>query len=208
MSRDAGSGGVPDPQDRLKAALGGVVAPPGLAERIRADLDRVDREAKAAGGGGVERPFFLRRGWPVLAIAASFLVILLLPRASRWSTEAPGGGRVAVREAGAAPVMSRVRLEGLVVCYDCAREGADLEYQKTRCDWHDHTNGLRLADGRLYRFVLKDSLEQTLLARAMRGSRVRVEGDLYPSIAHLDVARFVTLARCHASPRGSSPAVL
>ncbi len=85
--------------------------------------------------------------------------------------------------------------------YDCAREGEPLDYQIKECDWPNHTNGLQLADGGLWRFVIRDSLDDTLLARSMRGRRVRVEGNLYAAIAHLDVQSFVPLARCHATRR-------
>jgi hypothetical protein len=179
---------------RIKEALGGVAAPPGLRQRIRAALDEEDARPARSGAPGrfgtlLRRPSFL------MALAASLLAILAISRMG--GGDRPAGNPVRL-----------VRAEGTVVCYDCAREGEPLEYQIRECGWPNHTNGLQLNDGGLWRFVIREPLGETLLARSMRGRRVRVEGDLYAAIAHLDVKSFVPLARCHVPRRAGAFPVL
>jgi hypothetical protein len=63
------------------------------------------------------------------------------------------------------------------------------------------------ADGTLWRFVAREPPQKSLMARDMRGRRVRVEGDLDPATSRLDVVRYVRLA--HRQPAGTTaPPVL
>jgi len=154
----------------LRQTLGGEVASAALRDRIRAALDTEDERTVRRTRARGRALTLLRQSALLLACAAALLIVTILPQDGRRSlapvTFMTGGSN-------AGPV----RLEGIVVCYDCARAGASLADQ-IACREPGHENGLRLPDGTLWRLLLPSSEYRKILAPALRGTRMAIMGDL------------------------------
>src|SRR5947209_1990997 len=126
---DARSPGEGPGIDRLlRRALGGEVASAALRDRIRAALDAEDERSVRGRGARVRALTLLREPALLLACAAALLVVIILPQASPrvpvpFPVPVSASGGVDGSDAGP------VRLEGIVVCYACARAGASLADQ-------------------------------------------------------------------------------
>ena len=175
-----GHGGA-DPDSFLRSSLGGVAAPPSLRGRILAALDEEDSRRSSSRGRGIVR--FVRHPGMVVALAASLVLTLVLsPLTGRiFGPVPPGIGQ-----------LEKVQLQGRIVCYDCAREGVAFAGQ-VACRAHGHANGLQQSDGVLWRFTLGHPGQESLLAPAMRGRQVALEGTLFRSIGYLDVISYSSI---------------
>ncbi len=175
-----GHGGA-DPDGFLRASLGGVGAPPSLRPRILAALDEEDSRSGSSIGRGIVH--FLRHPGVVVALAASLVLSLVLsPLTVRiFGPAPPGVGQ-----------MEKVQMQGRIVCYDCAREEVPFAGQ-VACREHGHANGLQQSDGVLWRFTLGHPGQEALLAPAMRGQQVAIEGILFRSIGYIDVASYSSI---------------
>ena len=173
--------GSADPDSFLRSSLGGVGAPPNLRRRILAALDEEDSRRGSSIGRGVVR--FLRHPAVAVALAASLVLTLVLsPLTVRIFGPAPPGiGQ-----------MEKVQMQGRIVCYDCAREDVAFAGQ-VACRAHGHANGVQQADGALWRFTLSHPGQEALLAPAMRGRQVALEGTLYRSIGYIDVTSYTSI---------------
>ena len=171
----------PDPDRLFRSVLGGVTAPPGLRPRILAALDEEDRRRASSLGRGLVA--FVRHPGVVVALAASLVLAFVL---------SPLTVRIFGLQPAAYGQLALVQLQGKVVCYDCARENVAFEGQ-VACRAHGHANGLRLADGVLWRFTLNQPGQEALLSPAMRGRSIAVEGNLFRSIGYLDVTSYSSI---------------
>ena len=185
MSDGGSPGEHPGSDPFLRKTLGGEVASAALRDRILAALDAEDeRSARGAGARG-RALILLRQSALLLACAAALLVVTILPQDARRSL-APVPLTAGGSHAGLA------RLEGIVVCYDCARAGASLADQ-IACREPGHENGLRLPDGTLWRLLLPSSEYQKILAPALRGTRMAIMGDLDQPAGNVLVADYAPL---------------
>ncbi len=173
--------GSADPDSFLRSSLGGVGAPPNLRRRILAALDEEDSRRGSSIARGIVR--FLRHPGVVVALAASLVLTLVLsPLTVRIFGPAPPGiGQ-----------LEKVQMQGRIVCYDCARAEVPFAGQ-VACREHGHANGLQQSDGALWRFTLGHPGQESLLAPAMRGQQVAIEGILFRSIGYLDVASYSSI---------------
>lgn len=161
--------------EELKGKLSPSPAPAGLEGRIRSALDREVREESRAWWARPWAP------WLATAAAAVLLAVLLLPgNLLRDGQTGPGSGDI-VRQA--------IR-EGIIVDYDCDRHDHPVHLQHL-CNHPKHLNALKLDDGRYLHFSLAGEVSRQLVFdRGMRGTRVAVRGDYYPSIETFQVLEF------------------
>ena len=161
-------------QDMLRDRLAPSPAPSGLRERI---LELLSREAS--------REKIERQWWRSVstrshrsAIAAGFAALLALLVAAPFLTNL-----FISRESGVP-----AHLEGHLVCIPCEKAGVTLASQKN-CRTFGHETGLKTEDGRLFYLAKTERAEPLLSDISLRGTRVKVEGILYPRIATIDVHR-------------------
>jgi len=152
----------------LKARLAPVPAPPGLETRIRAELRRVGRPARP-GMAWIRQPWFA-------AMAASVLLaVLLLPGNSPDPRSAPSGSSAYV---------TRVVT---VVDRTCDLAGRSYEQQR-QCRDPRHLNVVKLEEGGYWHLSTdRDTGRELTTDRAIRGTRMRVEGRLFERIRTLQL---------------------
>jgi len=144
--------------------------PPGLETRIRATLEDATSHAAPVG--------WFRRPWFAAAAASVLLTLLLLGAMDGW----PFRG---VTD----PAAVHVAQDVVVVDYDCDRGGMPLEAQRG-CRHPHHINALKTPDGTYWNIAQETAgARELLLDRAMRGHRVRVEGDYYPHLHTVRLSR-------------------
>jgi anti-sigma factor (TIGR02949 family) len=160
----------------LRSRLGRAGAPPALRDRVRAALDREERQGGWAG--------WLRVEWLVPAAAALLLAFVLIPAA-------PGGALVL-------PVDRVVT----VVDLPCERAGRTLEQQRG-CDDPRHFNALKVGPDRYWTISLDHELGRRLLSdRGLRGHRLRVVGDLFTASGTLHLVAVTDRSRAEATSGG------
>jgi len=147
----------------LKTRLTPAPAPPGLETRIREQL----RQAGRSNRPGLD---WIRRPWFAAMAASILLALLVIPTHNLDSS-------------------SLVRVTQLVTVVDFACDNAGRSYgQQRQCTHPKHLNALKLDDGGYWRISLDHEVGRELTTdRAIRGTRMRVEGWLYERIRTLQV---------------------
>jgi hypothetical protein len=141
--------------------------PPQLELRVR---EALRREAPAPDGASWAR----RLPWLVPLAASVLLALVVGPPVAR---------RLAAQRASAAPFAALVT----VVDLECEREGRSLAAQ-IRCTDPYHLNAVRAEDGRIWNLGLdRREARRIVVDRTMRGHRLRVRGELFQSLATLQL---------------------
>lgn len=154
----------------LKARLAPAPAPPGLETRIRDQLARASDDRRP-GVSWFRTPRFAALATTIL------LAVVLLPSNNVFRTS---------------PTQRVARVVTLV---DRACDLAGRSYEQQRgCDHPGHLNVLKLDDGTYWGVSLDDEESRLLMTdRAMRGTRMRVEGMLYERIRTLQLETVLQL---------------
>ena len=164
--------------DGIRQGLRRVAAPDRLLVRIQKGLD--DAPVNSTGT--------LAPLWGRLALGtAAALLLVTFGWTSLWlwsETAAPGepladGLRVATEQV----------LRGQLVCFGCARQGADMEHQQLcRGDGDLHVTGMQTPDGNTWRFMEGEVIHPFLGDPLLRGQWVEVSANPYPAIGYLKIA--------------------
>lgn len=148
----------------VKSRFSSVPAPPGLRDRIVANLPS-DRGGMRIGG-------WWRAQWLVPVLASLTLVVLLVPGLPRLAG------------------VLEVERDVVVVDIDCEMAGKTLAQQRG-CLHPHHLNALRVSEGVYWNVALGDPVGRLIASdRELRGARLRVRGDLYTRIRTLHVGGY------------------
>jgi len=156
----------------LKARLPRVDAPASLVDRALGQLDepKPARAPRAA--------TFLSRAVYGLA-AALFGAVALAPAMAYMM---PGFTQSLVSS-----LSGESHIEGVLVCVECERHGASLEFQR-RCRIHGHQTGVRCPETGLWHLVANRTTEPLISDPELRGRRVELEARKISDIRYLQVS--------------------
>jgi len=164
--------------DVVRQGLKREAAPDHLMARIQQGLAQ-SAARPAAAARSLLRPLALGAA-AALLLAAVGLTSLWLWTSQAAPAAAPGDGR------GVAAVQV---LRGQLVCFGCARRGADMEHQRLCAGDGDlHVTGLRTPDGNTWRFVEGKVIHPFLADPSLRGQWIEVSASPYPAIGYLQIA--------------------
>jgi len=149
----------------LRARLSPVAPPPGLETRVRERLRQAGRSSRSG-------PDWVRKPWFAAAAAAVLLALLVIPTLNLESSPPAYVSRVVT-----------------VVDFDCDNAGRPFDQQRL-CTHPKHLNALKLDDGGYWQISLDSKVGRELITeRAIRGTRMRVEGRFYERIRTLQLDR-------------------
>ena len=149
----------------LKTRLKPAAAPPGLETRVREQM----RQAGRSNRPGLD---WVRKPWFAAAAASILLALLVIPNF----------------DLGSSPTAHLSQLV-TVVDFDCDNAGRPFDQQRL-CTHPKHLNALKLEDGGYWQISLDSEVGRDLITdRAIRGTRMHVEGWFFERIRTLQVDR-------------------
>ncbi len=155
----------------IRTRLPRLQAPDSLLSRVRTQLDAEEVAPS---------PWF--RGRLVGLATAAVIVLLLLPAGPliRNAWQSWSG------QAGDAAAGHHRSVAGVLVCFECEKEGVPIEMQRN-CRAQGHQTGLRCPQTGLWHLVANQASSDLLADPGLRGRRVVLETETLDTIRYLDV---------------------
>ena len=177
----------------MGARLSRAEVPEGMFDRMRRHLDRVD---ELGDGDDIETVLsspaspvvvgpWAQLSRKIYSVAAVLLAgVLLIPVLDLYRPDLTRG---------IADIILGVRqVDGTIVCFECARNGAPIEKQQ-QCREQGHHTGILCEQTGLWHLVANESTLSLMSDPSMRGAKVVVKGRFLDDIRYID-ARSITPA--------------